>query len=118
LISAEIIRRYGLTLGMVGEYDEVVIGDIGLLCERSGCDAKDVQILVPGEHSRSVSRYADYAVRHMDSDVCQWVHEQEWERIRRFDANLKSAQPLDLQQAIAEIAKPMPEIQQQQELLP
>jgi hypothetical protein len=119
IIPGEVVRRYNLHEGMMGEYESVFMGESGLLCSNFGCEGNDTDVTIQsqdgGSYTKTVRKFAEFAVEPtITPDTCKWVHQQEWDRIRAFDAGMKSASPPNLNRAIAQIAKPMPKPQLQE----
>lgn len=103
-----VIRRYKAVEGIYGDYDELVTGEVGYLCQRPGCTGNEV-LVATEQGTKRLTRYS-YGLEEMSADYCKWVHEQE---VLRFRSQEQSADPrvmsnvltLDIVNAIA---KPMP----------
>lgn len=115
LIPYDVIQRYHLAEGMMGdEYESVFRGEAGILCRATNCEGNETMITKPlqdgSSEEKMVDKFAEWAVDDsISADRCNWVHQQEWERWRSYDQqNMKSAAPPDMNRAVAAIAKPMP----------
>jgi hypothetical protein len=117
LIPAEVIRRHNLLEGMLGEYDAEFCGDAGVLCRNPGCRGNEFEVEVPSDngstYTKVVERFSRTALdTSIPPETCKWVHEQEvvrWKKIH--DGTLKSPKPPDLKAAVSAIARPMPQLE-------
>jgi hypothetical protein len=107
MVDKWVIQRYQVAQGVYGEYDELVTGEAGYLCQRPGCRGNEASTDTE-QGIRIYARYS-YGLHELDPTYCKRLHDAEIQRFRAQEVSAETRPPRYVFAEVVEaIAKSMP----------